>query len=123
VIEFGSAGHNEQLLYKPESESFISLKVKGVPLGISPDSKYMEDKISYTDGDILILYTDGVTEAINTSGDEFGLENLKTVVSNSKDLKAQEILDNILESVNNFTRGTPQFDDITLLIMKFGKNV
>lgn len=119
IIEFGSAGHNEQLFYKADTGEFKLLKVKGIPLGISPDSKYREDKITYNSGDILILYTDGVTEAMNQAGEEFELERLKNVILESKELGAKEILDNILENVKEFTQGTPQFDDITLLIIKF----
>ncbi len=120
IIEFGSAGHNAQLFYKADTNEFKLLKVKGIPLGVSPDSKYMEDKISYNNGDILVLYTDGVTEAMNQAGDEFEIERLKEVIINSKNLSAKNILDNIFKSVKTFTQGTPQFDDITLLVIKFG---
>ncbi len=119
LIKFGSAGHNEQLLYDSAKDDFKLLNVKGIPLGISDDSIYMEASINYRPGDILILYTDGVTEAMNKIGEEFELERLKEVVRKNKDFPAYKIQENIIKSVNEFAKGMPQFDDITLLVLKF----
>ncbi|MBU1077553.1 MAG: GAF domain-containing protein [Spirochaetes bacterium] len=118
-IVFGSAGHNDQLFYKNGEGSFEYLNVKGIPLGISPESKYLEAENRYETGDLLVLYTDGVTEAISKVGEEFGMDRLKEIIVKSKGLSAREIADNILEAVNDFSQGMPQFDDITLLILKF----
>lgn len=119
LIKYGSAGHNEQLLYNYETDEFNYLKVKGIPLGISPDAKYQEGEIGYKPNDIVILYTDGVTEAINKVGEEFGLERLKNIISKSKDKDANGILNSIITEVEKYTYGVPQFDDITLLVIKF----
>ena len=118
-IMFGSAGHNEQLLYKRAENDFKYLKVKGIPLGVSPESSYMESKQKYKAGDILILYTDGVTEAINKAGDEFGIERFKKIIVKNKDLSANDLGNKILDGVNEFTQEMPQFDDITLMVIKF----
>jgi len=119
IIKFGSAGHNEQLFYDYESDNFKYLKVKGIPLGISVNAKYDEGEIEYKKNDILVLYTDGVTEAINKAGEEFGLERLKNIIINSKYETAENILNNIIKEIEKFTYGIPQFDDITLLVIKF----
>ena len=118
-LVFGSAGHNEQLLFSKEQNDFKYLKVKGIPLGISPESKYSEAELHYTKGDILVLYTDGVTEAINKTGDEFGMERFKQIIRKNKGLPAKELSNKILEEVDEFSQGMPQFDDITLMIIKF----
>jgi serine phosphatase RsbU (regulator of sigma subunit) len=118
-ILFGSAGHNEQLFYNSKEDNFYYLKVKGIPLGIAPDSKYMEGEIEYHPNDILVLYTDGVTEAMNKIGEEFGLKRLEDIIKKSSSLTADEILENVLKEIKDFTAGIPQFDDITLLIIKF----
>ncbi len=119
LIKFGSAGHNEQLFYREEKDDFELLNVKGIPLGISDSSIYMESSFNYNAGDILILYTDGITEAMNKYGEEFEMERLKEVVLRNKNLSANGLKNKILEAVNKFTEGMPQFDDITLLILKF----
>ncbi|MBN1898116.1 MAG: GAF domain-containing protein [Spirochaetes bacterium] len=118
-VHFGSAGHNEQIFFDASEDEFKLLKVKGIPLGISPDSAYLEDNIQFRKGDIIILYTDGVTEALNRAGDEFGLDRLKDIIKTSKQLKAKGILNTILKEITLFTQGTPQFDDLTLLVIKF----
>ncbi len=119
LIKFGSAGHNDQLLYDNEKDNFLLLNAKGIPLGISDDSIYMESSINYKPGDILVLYTDGVTEAMNKIGEEFGMERLKEVIRLNKHLNANQIKDKVIEAVNQFAVGMPQFDDITLLVLKF----
>ena len=118
-ILFGSAGHNEQLLFKKDTKSFEYLKVKGIPLGISPESTYIEGETKYAKDDILILYTDGVTEAINKAGNEFEMERFKDVIIQNQELSAKKLGEKILESVDAFSQGMPQFDDITLMIIKF----
>lgn len=116
---FGSAGHNDQLLYRSNKNDIVELNVKGIPLGVSPESKYLEDEYRYEKGDFLILYTDGVTEAINKTGDEFGMAQFKDLIIKNKDLSAKELVDNVINAVNEFSVGMPQFDDITLLALKF----
>ncbi|MDD5066423.1 MAG: GAF domain-containing protein [bacterium] len=118
-ILFGSAGHNEQLLYKRSKDDFLYLKVRGIPLGVSPESRYNEEEIPYEQGDILVLYTDGVTEAINKIGAEFGLDRLKEIVLKNKSQSSEIIRDKIMKAIDDFTHGLPQFDDITLLIIRF----
>jgi len=66
-----------------------------------------------------MIYTDGVTEAINKAGEEFGMERLKNIIINSKYETAENILNNIIKEIEKFTYGIPQFDDITLLVIKF----
>lgn len=118
-IVFGNAGHNDQLFFKNSDSTFKHLNVKGIPLGISPESKYKEAECKYEKGDILILYTDGVTEAFSKTGDEFGMERFKEVLIKNKNLSAKEIVNKTIETVNNFSKGMPQFDDITMMVLKF----
>jgi sigma-B regulation protein RsbU (phosphoserine phosphatase) len=118
-ILFGSAGHNEQLLYKKELNEFQYLKVKGIPLGVAPESRYLEQEIPYGKGDLLVLYTDGLTEAINKSGAEYGLERLKDIILKHKHESAAIIREKVLGAIDEFTHGLPQFDDMTMLILKF----
>jgi sigma-B regulation protein RsbU (phosphoserine phosphatase) len=74
---------------------------------------------SLTGGDILVLYTDGVTEAENSLGEEFGMERLSTLIRLGHALSADELMNHILESVTDFSRDVGFDDDATLLVVKF----
>jgi sigma-B regulation protein RsbU (phosphoserine phosphatase) len=66
----------------------------------------------------VVLYTDGVTEAINDREEEFGQDRLKAIAEQARNLSASEIMQRIKDSVLEFSRGQPQFDDITLMVLK-----
>ncbi len=119
ILKYGTGGHNPQLLFKKNRNEFVELKARGIPLGISPDSKYVEQDINIEKDDILLLYTDGVTEAINEKNEEFEVERLKNVIYKNKDKSSQDIINAVLDAIKEFTKGVPQFDDITLLVLKF----
>ena len=69
-------------------------------------------------GDVVVMYTDGVTESINAQENFFGGERLNTIIKNNARCTAREILERILSGVQEFTGDMPQFDDITLLVIK-----
>ena len=72
-----------------------------------------------TAGDILVLYTDGVTEAENSQGEEFGVERLSNLIRRGQTLSANELMNHILESVTEFSRDVGFEDDATILVVKF----
>ena len=118
-ILFGSAGHNEQILFRTKKDEFDYLNVKGLPLGMSLEGAFKEAKLKYSKGDIFVLYTDGVTEAMNKAGRQFEMKRFTEVIRKHKNLSADEIGRCILKKVKTFTSGMPQFDDITLMVIKF----
>jgi serine phosphatase RsbU (regulator of sigma subunit) len=71
-------------------------------------------------GDILVLYTDGITEAENSQGEEFGIERLSAVIRRDSSLSAEEILSNIFQSAEEFCQGVGFEDDATALVVKCG---
>ncbi|MCX7830345.1 MAG: serine/threonine-protein phosphatase, partial [Acidobacteria bacterium] len=77
-----------------------------------------EYKFTLEKGDVLLLYTDGVTEAMNPYLEEYGIDRLKSVFANSADLSAEEIVAKIRFSVLEFTAGSPLSDDLTILVLK-----
>src|SRR5260370_1093517 len=118
-VTLARAGHDAPLLYKRESQSVTPVKSPGMVVGI--DSGNVFDRLT-TDfavplerNDCLVLYTDGVTEALNTDGDEFGLERAIESVRASATDGAQTSVKKIIEDVRNFTGSLPQHDDISCI--------
>jgi phosphoserine phosphatase RsbU/P len=120
TLTYVSAGHNPPLMLQGHGGDTIMLKAKGVALGIMPDIELEEKEIHLEKGDMVTLYTDGVTEAINKKNEQFGPERLITVVTSNQNLSAAEIIKKVEQEVTEFSQGQPQFDDITLLILKMG---
>jgi sigma-B regulation protein RsbU (phosphoserine phosphatase) len=94
------------------------LSGEGIALGIIEDVKYAEKTIRLQKGDTVVFYTDGVTEAVNEDFDEFGLERLIQVVRATHDDNTESIINSITEAIADHAGNTPQFDDITLIVMK-----
>ena len=116
-LVFCNAGHNPPLLVRAAGD-FTELKGGGVMLGILPAYKYQEFREHMSPGDVLVLYTDGVTEASNAAGDEFGEEKLCALVTSLRDRPAGEIVDAIHNAVFEFAQGVPQGDDITVVVAR-----
>ncbi len=121
-VTLARAGHDAPLLYKRASQSVTPLKSPGMVVGI--DSGNVFDRLT-TDfavplerDDCLVLYTDGVTEALNSAGDEFGLDRMIQSVRASASDGAQTIVKRIIEDVRNFIGSLPQNDDITLIAIR-----
>jgi sigma-B regulation protein RsbU (phosphoserine phosphatase) len=112
------AGHNPPLLLHADGTSQM-LQHSGLPLGVFKDSRYSESVVDFKPGDILVLYTDGVTEARNGFDESFGLERLESVVRAAGDRRAHEICKAITTSVREFSSevGGPE-DDLTISIIK-----
>lgn len=118
---YASAGHNEQLIFRAASQTFEILGGKGSPLGVIPTKvhgAYRGGAAKLEKDDILILYTDGVVEAINEVKEEYGMVRFQTVLAKSAKLHPSEIVKRVYREVLEFAGNEPQFDDFTLLIVK-----
>ena len=121
-IMLARAGHDAPLLYKQESQTVTPVKSPGMVVGI--DSGNVFDRLTadfairLERDDCLVLYTDGVTEALNTEGDEFGLERTIQAVRASASNGAPAIVKKLIGDVRNFTGSHPQNDDITLIAIR-----
>jgi sigma-B regulation protein RsbU (phosphoserine phosphatase) len=121
-VTLSRAGHDAPLLYKRATQTVIPLKPPGMVLGI--DSGSVFDRIT-TDfnvplerDDCLVLYTDGVTEALDDEGFEFGIERTIQSVRASAVQGAAAIVTRVIEDVKNFSGTQPQNDDITLIAIR-----
>jgi serine phosphatase RsbU (regulator of sigma subunit) len=90
----------------------------GIVLGALENVEYKSRSVTIGEGDVMVMFTDGVTESINAQQELFGEKRLIEVIQKNTHLSAQTILEQILASVKAFAGDMPQFDDITLLIIK-----
>ncbi len=122
-VRYARAGHCPVLYYCAASGKAEYLKDKGIALGMVRNKSYknfiQNNEFAYASGDIMVLYTDGITEAKNDKGDEYGYERLTEVIMDSKELSPKEIQDRIIESLYEFSGTTNINDDYTTMIAKF----
>ncbi len=112
-----NAGHNPPFMVNSAGH-FQELDQGGIILGMIPDYKYITGTTQFQPGDILICYTDGVSEALNREDEEYGEDRLKKLVKNKRNLDSRKLAENIVKSIYQFSAGVPQYDDITLLITR-----
>ncbi|MEW6126606.1 MAG: GAF domain-containing SpoIIE family protein phosphatase [Acidobacteriota bacterium] len=113
-----NAGHNPPLLLRADGSSQL-LETSGLPLGIFEDSRYSESVVNFKSGDILIVYTDGVTEACSECEEPFGVNRLEKLVRENESLSAQAIAETIADAVHSYASGIggPE-DDLTIAVIK-----
>lgn len=121
-LHFANAGHNRPLWWRAETGAFQELDAEGMVLGVLEEVELEERQVEVAPGDVLVLFTDGVTEAVNEAYEEFGEARLRAaiadIVTASPDVSADAILNAILEGVRAFIGSMPQHDDFTLVVMR-----
>jgi len=117
ALSFLNAGHNPPLIVHAAG-TVEQLASGGLPLGIKRDAEYREGRTQLQLGDVLVIYSDGVTEAASPTGEEFGPTRLYETVSRNVDASAAGIRDRIESALTKFSQGTQAADDITLVIVK-----
>jgi sigma-B regulation protein RsbU (phosphoserine phosphatase) len=119
-LTYVNAGHNAPILCRNVDgvHQIVRLETGGTVLGLFPESSYQEDCIRLCKGDLLVGFTDGISEAMNTKDEEWEEDNLIQAVSECHGLGAHETIRYILSRVDAFTQGAKQHDDMTLLVIK-----
>lgn len=116
-LRYASAGHNPPLLIHADGHT-DQLVSHGIALGVIDKITLEGKQVTLQAGDVLVAYTDGITEALRADSAEFGLVGLQTTACAVRQRSAAEIVNRILHAVDNFTAGEPQFDDLTLVVLK-----
>lgn len=116
-LAFLNAGHNPPLIVHA-SGTMEQLAAGGLPLGIMADADFREGRTTLNAGDVLVIYSDGVSEAVSPTGEEFGPTRLYEAVARNLDASAAGIRDRIESALTKFAQGTPAGDDITMVIVK-----
>jgi sigma-B regulation protein RsbU (phosphoserine phosphatase) len=119
TLGYASAGHNPPLLYRGSTKGSAWLKPTGPAIGLVDDYKLRLEHVQLMEDDILLLYTDGIIEALNPEGTEqFGYERLAEILQQNESLPANEITQKIRRALNDFTQGALLVDDITIVVCK-----
>jgi serine phosphatase RsbU (regulator of sigma subunit) len=117
-LTYANAGHNRPLWLQVGTGQIQELAARGIALGVLEDAELEERAIDIAPGDILVFYTDGVTEAMDADGQQFGTERLRQVVAANRGATAPQVLAAVEDAVRTFTGDTPQSDDIALFVVR-----
>ena len=118
TLTYANGGHNPPLIVHPDGSSTVLGMTGGIALGIAADMPFDQSEVTLDVGDTVVLYTDGVTEAMNTEDEEFELSRLQAVYQENAPQSAKEANDLAFEAVRAFAEGAPQSDDITCLALR-----
>ena len=123
LLKAACAGHSPIIFYSAKDDSVEDfLPASGAPLGVMDSIEYETFERKLEKGDRFLLYTDGVSEARNKKGDEFGEVRIRDVLSKDKNFSVEQTLNNYKEEIFYFFKGLPQHDDITLILLGLKKN-
>lgn len=114
---YANAGHNQPILVRA-SGAVERIEATGVPIGILPEQTYDEGCVRLWPGDVLVVFSDGITESIDMMGQEFGEDRLVDVVRRNLTASAGKLRDRIDEALSRFVGSAPSVDDMTLLILR-----
>lgn len=117
-LAYARAGHNRPLWWHAATGELDELDAAGIVLGAIEAIELEECEIDMAPGDLVLAYTDGVTDAMDGAGRQFGIERLRAAVAADPTTGAQQVLSGIVRAVGEFTGDTPQFDDLTLVAVK-----
>lgn len=118
LLTYCNAGHNPPYLLRCTGEDPVeALGSTGMPIGVEEEALWERAQVVIGPGDVLVLYTDGIPDAMNGDGEFLGDEALQEVIKNNRGLSTQQIQDLILQKVQSFVDGASQFDDITLMVL------
>ncbi len=116
-ITYSSAGHNPPVIVRADGSAQL-LSIRGIALGVIPEITLQQEEVTLGPGDMLVAYTDGVTEALRSDQAEFGVVGLQSTLVNLRAKHASDIAKGVLGAVDTFAAGEPQFDDVTLIVLK-----
>jgi len=116
-LTYCNAGQNPPLLFS--ASGVRKLETGGMIVGLFPHASYDQEEVQLNAGDLLAIYSDGVSEALNHAGDEYGEPRVQNTISPNWLGASDAVLQSLLESVRGFAQGAPQNDDVTALIVRF----
>jgi sigma-B regulation protein RsbU (phosphoserine phosphatase) len=116
TLRYVNAGHNPPMVIRRDG-SIIWLETGGPPAGMFPDFAYEQGAVQFNPGDLVLAYTDGVVEAVNPDGEEWGVDGLRRAAAASKAQCAEDMVHEIFASMDEFSRGR-NTDDATVLVVR-----
>jgi sigma-B regulation protein RsbU (phosphoserine phosphatase) len=116
TIEYSNAGHTRPLLLR--NNQITRLEERAVMLGLTANYSFPTQRLELHVGDVIVIYSDGITEAVDQRGKEFGEDGLRELLLAHREKPAEEIIERIVDEVNRYTAESPRQDDTTLIIIK-----
>ena len=115
-----NAGHNPPFIVRQSNNGghVYRLEPGGPPVGLLPGSSYEQGSVPLEPGDLVVLFTDGISESMNSSNEEWGEERLIDLAKTCADLSALEAMNRIMAAAQTFAAGAPQYDDMTVVILR-----
>jgi sigma-B regulation protein RsbU (phosphoserine phosphatase) len=122
-LTYCNAGHNPPLILSRSGSAptVRRLETGGPIVGLFETATFEEETVTLTAGDWLIVFSDGVSEAMSASGDEYGENRIVTCVERHKEMEPRDLLEALFADVRDFTRGAAQSDDITAMVLRYGE--
>ena len=116
-LEYANAGHNPPLLVR--CDCVAALAAKTVPFGLGADTRFQTESTTLAPDDFVFLYTDGVSEALDTGGAEYGPTRVERSLTGLRGRAATEVVNQALDSLHDFQAGTPSVDDVTVMAIRW----
>ncbi len=120
TLLFANAGHTRSLLFRSGNGTFEELDAEGMLMGVKREVLFEEKELGVADGDILLLYTDGITESENVMGEFFGAGRLNETVRKHAGCAPEEIIAAVFGEVSAFSGGKNHADDMTMVVIRIG---
>jgi sigma-B regulation protein RsbU (phosphoserine phosphatase) len=117
TLTYSNGGHNPPFLITKEGVK--RLETGGLILGLFGHAEYEEETLQLGPGDLLVVFSDGLSEAVDVAGEEFGDDRILAAVAACADRDPKSLLRALLDEVKKFSAGTPQRDDVTVVIVQF----
>jgi serine phosphatase RsbU (regulator of sigma subunit) len=119
TLEYVTAGHHPPVLLRAaDGTQCRRLRHGGLAIGMMPDAEYVSARVELKSDDVLVAFSDGITEAMNADGDEWGEDRFIGALEEARPATVRSIADQVLAAAADFTRGTPQHDDMTLVVVR-----
>jgi sigma-B regulation protein RsbU (phosphoserine phosphatase) len=119
ALDYINAGHPSPILIRRNGSADEAFTEGSFPVGLVPEAEYATARVKLEPGDTLVLFSDGVTEAMDPQEDMFGMPRLVKLLTGHNETPLDELQKVVLEAVENFARGTSQADDLTLLLVRY----
>lgn len=117
-LSFSNAGQGPLFCYRAELKACTNTSLDGVPIGIMEDVDYKQAKVKFNPGDMVFVYSDGITEMRNADKDEYGLDRVHRFILDYNHLNAKDFVEKIVDDVEQFRGDVPPHDDMTVLVLK-----
>ncbi len=118
TARIATAGHPPLFIFRDSDRTIAEARTPNLALAVQPSTKYSEQEVHLNRGDLLILYTDGITEATNEKGEQFGADQLKEFIANTQRASAEALSNSIIASVRAFTVKKEFADDATIVVVR-----